>query len=211
MTVTRYPGKSLTVLNYAGRCIHSRNCVLQRPEVFIANAPGAWIDPDAADADSAAATIRNCPSGALAYELPDGGQDEVAPAVNLIRIRENGPLEFHAALDVAGDTQHFRATLCRCGRSQNKPYCDGGHVAAGFEASGEPATLESKPLASRNGPLRVNPAPNGPLLVQGNVEICAGSGRTITRTDKTALCRCGESLNKPFCDGSHQRAGFSAP
>jgi CDGSH-type Zn-finger protein/uncharacterized Fe-S cluster protein YjdI len=211
MTVTRYPGKSLTVLNFSGRCIHSRNCVLQRPEVFIANAPGPWIDPDAADADSTAATIRDCPSGALAYERHDGGLEEVAPPVNVTRIRENGPLEFHAALDVAGETQHFRATLCRCGRSQNKPYCDGAHVAAGFKASGEPASLESKPLASRNGPLRVMPAPNGPLLVQGNVEICSGTGRTITRTEKTALCRCGESLNKPFCDGSHQRIGFRAP
>jgi CDGSH-type Zn-finger protein/uncharacterized Fe-S cluster protein YjdI len=210
VTVTRYPGKSLTVLNYAGRCIHSRTCVLQRPEVFIANATGPWIDPDAADAESTAATIRDCPSGALAYERHDGLQ-ETAPAVNVVRIRENGPLEFHAALDVAGTTEHFRATLCRCGQSQNKPYCDGRHSAAGFIASGEPASQDSKPLASRKGELRVMPAPNGPLLLQGNVEICAGSGRTVTRIEKTALCRCGASLNKPFCDGSHQRIGFVAP
>jgi CDGSH-type Zn-finger protein/uncharacterized Fe-S cluster protein YjdI len=210
MTATRYPGKSLTIVNYAERCIHSRHCVLQRPEVFIANAPGAWIVPDAADRDATIATILSCPSGALAYEPREGAPAESPPPVNVVRIRENGPLEFHAELDIAGDTGHFRATLCRCGLSQNKPYCDGSHVAGHFQASGEPATVESKPLPVRNGTLKVTPAANGPLLLQGNAEICSGTGRTITRTQKTALCRCGASENKPFCDGSHQRVGFTA-
>jgi CDGSH-type Zn-finger protein/uncharacterized Fe-S cluster protein YjdI len=210
MSATRYPGKSMTIINYDGRCIHSRNCVLQRPEVFIANAPGAWIAPDAANAEATAATILSCPSGALAYERHDGGLAESAPPVNVVRVRENGPVEFHAELDVAGVTEHFRATLCRCGLSATKPYCDTSHVAAHFQATGEPATQESTPLAVRNGPLKVTPAPNGPLLVKGSVEICSGTGRTITRTQKAALCRCGASANKPFCDGSHQRVGFSA-
>lgn len=210
MTATRYPGKSLTIVNYDGRCIHSRNCVLQRPQVFIANAPGTWIAPDAANTDDFAATIVSCPSGALAYERHDGGMAESAPPVNVVRVRENGPLEFHAALDVAAVTEHFRATLCRCGLSGNKPYCDGSHVAARFQASGEPATQESMPLEVRDGPLKVTPSPNGPLLVQGNVEICSGTGRTVTRTERTALFRCGASGKKPFCDGSHQRIGFSA-
>jgi len=215
MTATRYPGKSITIVNYEGRCIHSRNCVLQRPEVFIANAPGAWIDADAANAgtptaEATAATIRSCPSGALAYERHDGGLAESAPPVNVVRVRENGPLEFHAALEVAGDAAHFRATLCRCGLSAHKPYCDNSHVAARFQASGEPPTQESTPLGVRNGPLKVTAAPNGPLLVKGSVEICSGTGRTVTRTQKTALCRCGASADKPFCDGSHQRTGFTA-
>ena len=210
MTATRYPGKSMTIVNYDGRCIHSRYCVLQRPEVFIANATGAWIAPDAADPGATIATILCCPSGALAYEPHEGGRAESAPPVNVIRSRENGPLEFHAQLDIAGDTAHFRATLCRCGLSKNKPYCDGSHVAGHFQASGEPATLESKPLPVRNGPLKVTPAPNGPLLILGNAEICSGTGRTVLRTQKTALCRCGASENKPFCDGSHQRVGFTA-
>jgi CDGSH-type Zn-finger protein/uncharacterized Fe-S cluster protein YjdI len=210
MSATRYSGKSMTIINYDGRCIHSRNCVLQRPEVFIANAPGAWIAPDAANADATAATILSCPSGALAFERHDGGLAESAPPVNVVRVRENGPLEFHAALDVAGVTEHFRATLCRCGLSASKPYCDTSHVAGHFQATGEPGTQESTPLAVRNGPLKVTAAPNGPLLVNGSVEICSGTGRTVTRTQKAALCRCGASANKPFCDGSHQRVGFSA-
>lgn len=65
MTTQRYDGKSITILNHDGRCIHSRNCVPQRPEVFIANADGPWIVPDAAHADRVVATISACPSGAL--------------------------------------------------------------------------------------------------------------------------------------------------
>ncbi|MEE8579161.1 MAG: CDGSH iron-sulfur domain-containing protein [Hyphomicrobium sp.] len=40
--------------------------------------------------------------------------------------------------------------------------------------------------------------------------MCCGSGRTIVRTMQTFLCRCGQSKNKPFCDGAHQAAGFVA-
>jgi CDGSH-type Zn-finger protein len=83
-------------------------------------------------------------------------------------------------------------------------------VAAGFTASGEPVTAESTPLAQRNGPLNIKPLLNGPLLVTGNVEVVTGTGRTIHRTQKMALCRCGASANKPYCDGSHSRVGFSS-
>ena len=103
---------------------------------------------------------------------------------------------------------HLR-TLCRCGASNNKPYCDGSHTKAGFAATGEPATEKSEPLEVRGGRLEVTPFPNGPLGIAGNVEICAGTGRTLNRTTKTALCRCGHSQNKPYCDGSHKAAGFT--
>lgn len=211
MSTQRYAGKAITILNHDGRCIHSRNCVLQRPDVFIANADGPWIAPDGADADRVAATVVACPSGALAFERHDGGAAESAPLVNTVHLRENGPLAVHAALNINGDAAHYRATLCRCGQSRNKPYCDGSHVSEGFEASGEPSTQESTPLAHRDGVLTISPLTDGPLLLQGNVEICSGTGRTVTRTQKSMLCRCGHSGNKPFCDGSHQRVGFKAP
>ena len=128
--------------------------------------------------------------------------------MNTVRVRENGPLAFHADLNIAGQAARLRATLCRCGASKNKPFCDTSHVAAGFMASGEPETKPTDALPTRNGALAVTPAPNGPLLVNGNVEIVTGTGRTILRTTKTALCRCGASGNKPYCDGSHAKVGF---
>ena len=100
--------------------------------------------------------------------------------------------------------------LCRCGQSKKKPYCDSSHTAAGFMASGEPAKQESQALELRNGPMRITPKPNGPLLVSGNLEIVSGTGRTINRVTKTVLCRCGNSANKPYCDGSHTRVGFKS-
>jgi len=151
-----------------------------------------------------------CPSGAITYERRDGGLQEAPPPVNTVHVRENGPLAFRAELVFAGRPAGFRATLCRCGASKNKPWCDTSHVAAGFKASGEPATTEApKPLARRDGPLSIAPTPNGPLEVNGSLEICSGTGRTVVRTAQTWLCRCGGSENKPFCDGTHKKIGFA--
>jgi CDGSH-type Zn-finger protein/uncharacterized Fe-S cluster protein YjdI len=188
------------------RCIHSRHCVLEAPGVFRANTPGAWIHPEAASVEHCVHVAHNCPSGAITYERHDGGPQESAPSVNVVRVRENGPYAVHAQIESADAA--FRVTLCRCGKSSRKPYCDGSHVAAGFAATGEPATVASQPLAERGGPLSITPLLDGPLQVAGNVEICAGTGRTVLRTQSVRLCRCGASDKKPLCDGSHARIGF---
>ena len=54
--------------------------------------------------------------------------------------------------------------------------------------------------------------PNGPLMVVGPVQITDPTGKALPMTDgrPTALCRCGQSTMKPFCDGSHSRTGFQA-
>jgi CDGSH-type Zn-finger protein/uncharacterized Fe-S cluster protein YjdI len=203
-------GKAAAILFEAKRCIHSRHCVLDAPTVFKANTPGEWIYPDTVPVEALVAVAHNCPSGAIRYRRHDGAADEAAPAVNQLRIRENGPYAVHAPLTIAGKADGFRATLCRCGQSNNKPWCDGSHVGAAFVASGEPKTGAADPLAVRDGPLAVTPLKNGPLQVHGNLEICAGTGRTVARVTEAKLCRCGHSRNKPFCDLSHLAAGFVA-
>jgi CDGSH-type Zn-finger protein/uncharacterized Fe-S cluster protein YjdI len=203
-------GKSMTILFEGKRCIHSRHCVLDAPGVFLANTPGEWIRPDAASVETLVGVAHACPSGAIRYERSDGGPAEEAPPVNSARVRENGPLAFHAAIDLAGKATMFRATLCRCGASQNKPFCDGSHAKAGFAATGEPPTATTEALAKRDGPLRITPRRNGPLAVRGNLELCAGTGRVVSRLTAGALCRCGGSKNKPFCDGTHAKNGFEA-
>src|SRR6266700_1329881 len=115
------------------RCIHARHCVLSRPDVFVPNVRGSWIHPEVATADEIAELAHDCPSGAINYRRLDGGPQERPPVVNLVRVRENGPLAFHAALAIDG-REELRATLCRCGASRNKPYCDGRHNAAAFQA-----------------------------------------------------------------------------
>jgi CDGSH-type Zn-finger protein/uncharacterized Fe-S cluster protein YjdI len=203
-------GREVTLRFDHSRCVHSRACVLGEPNVFKANTPGEWIYPDQATVQRIAIVANNCPSGAISFQASDSTRNEQAPPVNLVRIRENGPLAFHATLEVNGRADGFRATLCRCGQSKNKPYCDGSHVEAHFEASGEPVTAPSEPLAVRDGPLTVTPTRNGPLEVRGNLEVVSGTGRTVARLTKTWLCRCGGSKKKPYCDGSHRANGFTA-
>jgi len=206
--IQEYRGKKALIRFEGKKCIHSRNCVLGRPDVFIPNAPGEWIQPDAASPEAIAMLAQNCPSGAVTYERLDGGEPEPAPKVNVVRVRENGPLAVNASATM-GEAKFFRATLCRCGASGNKPYCDGSHASAGFSATGETATVESQPLAARDGELKLTPLPNGPLMAEGNVEVVSGTGRTVNRTQKCFFCRCGASKNKPYCDGSHRAAGFT--
>lgn len=199
------------IIHFNGsRCIHSRNCVLDRPDVFVPNVKGDWIFPDRANSEGISQLARNCPSGAIRYERVDGGPGETPPLVNTVRVRENGPLAINAPLVIEGAEQGLRATLCRCGQSKKKPYCDGSHAAAGFTATGEPAAKDSLALETRNGPVSITPKLNGPLQVSGNLEVVSGTGRTINRVTKTTLCRCGHSANKPYCDGSHARVGFKS-
>ena len=192
------------------RCIHSRRCVLGAPRVVLANVEGAWLHPEEDTVEHLVQVAHSCPSGAITYERHDGGPPENAPEVNVIDLRQNGPYAVHATLDIEGQAPLFRATLCRCGQSRNKPFCDNSHIGAGFKASGEPDTVPSNPLAERGGQLRIRPQVDGPLRVQGPVEICSGTGRTVSRTEGALLCRCGGSATKPFCDGTHKRIGFKS-
>ena len=204
-------GKSAAI-RFDGRlCIHARRCVLGEPTVFKANVKGPWIDPDAADPDALMRVAINCPSGAIQVTRHDGGAEEPNPKVNTVTVRENGPLAVYAEIELKGERIGTRATLCRCGQSNNKPYCDGSHVGAGFSATGEPPSATSAPLAKRDGVVAITPYQNGPLGLAGPLEIISGTGRTIDRVERAALCRCGHSNRKPFCDGRHARVGFTAP
>ena len=204
-------GKDIIIEFEAKRCIHARYCVLQQPGVFKANVVGEWIVPDDADcADNLVATAQNCPSGAIQYKRKDGRPQELPPLVNLVQVRENGPNAFRGHLILDGEPIGYRATLCRCGRSKNKPFCDGAHKEGEdpFHATGEPETGDVTALEVRNGEISINPQKNGPLRLSGNLEVLSGTGRTIRKAQALQLCRCGHSANKPYCDGSHARVGF---
>jgi CDGSH-type Zn-finger protein/uncharacterized Fe-S cluster protein YjdI len=207
--VEEYKGEKISIRFDGEKCIHSRNCVLALPRVFQSNVQGQWIKPDNATVEELVAVARSCPSGAITYERRDGGDAERKPAVNVIRVLENGPLAISADLHIAGEEPRTRATLCRCGETRNKPFCDGSHAQAEFKATGELPTEESEPLEERNGRLEITPYPNGPLGFSGAVELCSGTGRLLNRMTKGALCRCGHSKNKPYCDGAHSEMGFT--
>jgi CDGSH-type Zn-finger protein/uncharacterized Fe-S cluster protein YjdI len=206
--IERVRGEKLELTFEAKRCIHSRFCVTWTPQVFVANVKGPWIHPDAMPVERVVEVAHLCPSGAIRYQRLDGEAQEAAPAVNLAMVREAGPYAFRAQLEIDGAPAGFRATLCRCGASKNKPYCDGSHHEIGFSASGEPPTGKTEMLPVRDGVLAIDPQTNGPLRVRGNLEIVSGTGRAVARVTSAYLCRCGGSANKPFCDGTHAKIGF---
>ena len=66
------------------------------------------------------------------------------------------------------------------------------------------------PAVRRQQPLELCASENGPLLVSGSVRVLAADGTVLYEGEKAALCRCGGSANKPFCDGTHKKTGFRA-
>ena len=110
----------------------------------------------------------------------------------------------------AASTPRPAWTGCRCGRSGNKPLCDGSHDE-GFEDEGYIAVdrLSAPDDAEDDGPLRIRATEDGPFVVEGPVTIEATDEETVAG-HRGALCRCGASESKPFCDGSHSEVGFEA-
>jgi CDGSH-type Zn-finger protein/uncharacterized Fe-S cluster protein YjdI len=206
----RYFSLEIVVDYAADRCIHAAECLRGLPSVFDTGRR-PWVLPSAASPDDIAAVIQRCPSGALHFVRSDGREPEPVPEENTIVPRPNGSLYVHGQLqlrreDGSATEEDTRMTLCRCGRSRNKPFCDNSHRASGFRASG---VVENGGSATKTGlNLLITPIPNGPLLVEGplRLESADGSGRFFTK--RVELCRCGASRNKPFCDGTHESIGF---
>ncbi len=209
MAIQESHGRAATVRFNTRLCIHARACVTGAPAAFDTTRKD-WIDADAADAETLSRVVAACPSGALTIERHDGGKGEEPPAINQVTLRENGPLVLRGEIAIPGQPPMTRATLCRCGLSKRKPFCDNSHLGA-FEATGElPAQETTLGIPDLTGPLAVTPHENGPLQIKGALEVASGSGAMITRVKGAFFCRCGQSANKPFCDGSHKAAGFVA-
>ncbi|MEZ4594473.1 MAG: CDGSH iron-sulfur domain-containing protein [Chloroflexota bacterium] len=208
--VKQYSSDQIDVSYDLKRCIHAAECVRGLPAVFdVAKRP--WIQPANASADAVAEVVGRCPTGALHYSRKDGGADEATPAQNRLVVTADGPLylrgDLHIELD--GETlPETRAALCRCGQSANKPFCDNAHKTAVFTDPGQIKVQDDAEL-DPSGQLAVTPAQNGPLLLRGNFELVSADGQTVFRGQKAALCRCGGSGNKPFCDGSHKMNNFT--
>ncbi|MDJ0820485.1 MAG: CDGSH iron-sulfur domain-containing protein [Paracoccaceae bacterium] len=201
-----YKGANIEIGFDMKRCIHARNCYLKLPQVFDPSRR-PWVEPDAAPAEEIAAMIRTCPSGALTFRRLDDGLNETPPRINRVAVLENGPIALAGDLNVEGEAM-ARATLCRCGASGNKPFCDYAHVDADFSATGEPQTDANAEAIEMDGPLIATAIPDGPLKLEGPMELTTGTGKGIGKMRRAFLCRCGASKNKPFCDGSHKEIGF---
>ena len=137
-----YVGKGITIHDNRKICSHAAECVNNLSSVFKLNAR-PWINPNAAEtAEDIINTIRKCPSGALSYSV-DGieyrDQNERKP---MITVSNGGPYLVTGGIDLIGDNSNIQwaegsskehYTLCRCGASNNKPFCDGMHRMINFK------------------------------------------------------------------------------
>lgn len=210
----QYQGEAITVTWSKARCIHVAEC-LRRLGVVFDTSRAPWVLPDAASADEIAATIGHCPSGALHFQRLDSGAAEAPDAVNTITPRASGPLYVRGDVIVTNDdgeeiVRDTRLTLCRCGASKNKPFCDNSHVTIEFRPGAMPGDnrLTTDFTQVPTDQLTITAVTDGPLQLRGPVEIRSKDGQTVYRGNKAKLCRCGQSGNKPFCDGTHSTIDF---
>jgi len=134
-----YPGKEITVHDNRKICSHAAECVNNLSSVFkLGSRP--WINPDASKMNDIIDVVRRCPSGALSYSI-DGveyrdPEEQRNPTVTVLK---NGPYHITGGIELIGENIQFgegaskeHYTLCRCGASENKPFCDGAHKSSKF-------------------------------------------------------------------------------
>lgn len=136
--VDTYIGKNITIHDDRGICSHAGFCTDNLPGVFQMGVE-PWIDPDAEIVEKIIETIKKCPSGALSYSI-DGVLYNKFSQHAEIKITENGPYFVSGSIELHDEDhpeseEHY--ALCRCGKSKNKPFCDGQHWYAKFTDIGQ--------------------------------------------------------------------------
>ncbi len=130
-----YAGKKITIHDNRGICSHAGLCTDGLASVFRYKQE-PWVDPEGAEIEAIIEIVRKCPSGALSYSIEDvehPDQDQ-EPAIT---VSKDGPyylgsIELKEVPQGEGASAE-RYTLCRCGGSKNKPFCDGMHWHVEFK------------------------------------------------------------------------------
>ena len=131
-----YAGSEITIHDNRTICAHAAECVKNLPAVFN-NEDSPWINPDGASVDEIIGAIKKCPSGALSYTINDEHHSENGLEPQII-VEKDGPYNISGKIDLKhkDDSQAPNPelySLCRCGASKNKPFCDGMHHEAEFK------------------------------------------------------------------------------
>ena len=134
--VKEYTNGEITVVWKPKTCIHAAVCVKTLPNVYKPKEK-PWIQIDNATTEELKAQVSQCPSGALSYYMNGEDNAESQSLETKVEVLNNGPLLVYGTLKVVDKdgnetTKNKTTAFCRCGQSQNKPYCDGAHVKAGF-------------------------------------------------------------------------------
>jgi CDGSH-type Zn-finger protein len=125
-----YTGKGITIHDNRAICAHAGHCTDRLAAVFrLKTEP--WIDPEGAGVEAIKEAVRKCPSGALSYSI-DGIEHRDQKREPAVTVSKDGPYHVTGGVDLEGEARNEGAseehyTLCRCGGSKNKPFCDGTH------------------------------------------------------------------------------------
>ncbi|RKE98284.1 (4Fe-4S)-binding protein [Ichthyenterobacterium magnum] len=135
--IREYSNGETTVVWEAEKCIHSAICAKGLPEVFQPR-ERPWVKIDAANTTTIINQVKQCPSGALRYYMNAEGDNTAETLKTKVEVLENGPLLVYGTLKVTDkhgnvETKNKTTAFCRCGSSNNKPYCDGTHIKAEFK------------------------------------------------------------------------------
>ncbi len=131
-----YVGKEITIHDNRGICSHAGYCSDCLPSVFKYRS-SPWIDPDGASKEEIIETINKCPSGALSYSIK--GKEYREEREPEVQVSKDGPYQVTGNIEIVGhknraqEVSEEHCTLCRCGSSKNKPFCDGTHYEIGFK------------------------------------------------------------------------------
>ncbi|MCK4864892.1 MAG: CDGSH iron-sulfur domain-containing protein [Gammaproteobacteria bacterium] len=135
---------------------------------------------------------------------------------NSIMVRPDGPLicKSDSAITLQNADEELimkdkEFALCRCGLSNKKPFCDGTHKTQGVQATQAFSDDREEDINGVVADLTITVKTHSMYSIQGPVTIFSRDGLSKTTRTKSALCRCGHSANKPFCDGAHNRHDFT--
>ena len=136
--VFEFGNDEIKVLYDDKRCIHVAECVNGLPEVFNPKRR-PWVDLDAASASEFLELIERCPTGALQLEYSGVADQAARVSENTVTVVADGPRYLRGDIEILKSDgtvllRDTRVALCRCGKSGNKPFCDGTHVGVGFQA-----------------------------------------------------------------------------
>ena len=135
--IREYSNSETTVVWETEKCIHSAICAKGLPEVFQPR-DRPWIKIDAAKTEAIIDQVKKCPSGALRFYMNADGDNTTETLETKVEVMENGPLLVYGTLQVthkdgSQETKNKTTAFCRCGASNNKPFCDGAHVKNDFK------------------------------------------------------------------------------
>jgi len=132
-----YVGETITIFDNRSVCAHSGVCTDNLSSVFrLKQEP--FVDANAATVEEITSIINKCPSGALSYALKSGNDSVEIKTGSAVMVAPNGPYVVSGDVELV-ETQRGEGadekqyTLCRCGASKNKPFCDGSHWTIEFK------------------------------------------------------------------------------